>query len=261
MSNRSNVSALTEERLRFYIKDRIPPIGVCVHTSIDSTNTEAKRKATCGVEEDVLIAAESQTGGRGRLGRSFYSPGGTGAYFSLLYTPRTSVDAAVTVTCATAVAVMRAIRTLTGKEAGIKWVNDLYLDGRKVCGILCESVCVDGTVRIIIGIGINIDTSFAGTELSEIAGSLGCDSLPPAALIAEVLAELYPLLDSLQERAWLDDYRRASTVLSRRVTFTESGETREGIAVAIDGDGALIVRTDDGIDCRLFSGEITVRTQ
>lgn len=243
------------------LKERVPCPTVHVHECIDSTNTEAKRLAAQGIEGDVLIVAQRQTDGRGRLGRSFHSPEGTGAYFSLLYTPPVPMDIAVTVTCAASVAVMRAVRALTGKQTGIKWVNDLYLDEKKVCGILCESVCVDGTVRVVIGIGINIDTSFAGTELEEIAGSLASPSLDAGTLIARVLEELYPLLRAPEERAWLEDYRAASTVLSRRVRFTERGETREGVAVAIDADGALTVRTDDGEDHRLFSGEITVRTQ
>jgi len=260
MSYGYSSAASYASELRQYLADRVPPIAVQVHECIDSTNLEAKRLAVGG-SEDTLIVAERQTAGRGRLGRSFHSPVGTGAYFSLLYTPSASINAAVTVTCASSVAVMRAIRRLVGKEAGIKWVNDLYLDGKKICGILCESVCVDGKVRIVIGIGINIATSFEGTELASIAGSIGCSELSPAALIAEVLCELYPLLEDPEGREWIDDYRATSTVLSRRVSFAQEGVVREGIALSIDGDGALIVRTDDGIEHRLFSGEITVRTQ
>lgn len=253
--------SLSEENLRYHMRDRVPPLSVYVHESIDSTNTEAKRLAVGGMREDALIVAAQQTAGRGRLGRSFSSPVGTGAYFSLLYTPQTAMDTAVTVTCAASVAVMRAIERLTGKRAGIKWVNDLYLDGKKICGILCESLCVEGQMRIVIGIGINIDTSFAGTELEDIAGSIGVASLSPSALIAEVIAELFPLLSVPEHREWLADYRAASTVLSRRVRFSDGGTVREGIATAIDGDGALIVRDGEGIEHRLFSGEITVRTQ
>ena len=247
-------------QLRHCLADGVPPIEIAVHECIDSTNLEAKRLALNGAQ-DTLIVATRQTAGRGRLGRSFHSPAGTGAYFSLLYTPHTPMDTAVTVTCASSVAVMRAIRHLTGKQAGIKWVNDLYLDGKKICGILCESVCVEETLRIIVGIGINIDTSFEGTELASIAGAIGCPELSPAALIARVLCELFPLLSDAHGREWLDDYRRASTVLSRRVSFFMEGEVREGIALSIDRDGALTVCDDDGVEHRLFSGEITVRTQ
>lgn len=254
-------SALTEQNLREWMGDLVPQIGICVHECIDSTNTEAKRLAARGIAGDVLIVAERQTAGRGRLGREFHSPARTGAYFSLLHTPNVSMDAAVTLTCAASVAVRRAIATLTGKQAGIKWVNDLYLDGKKICGILCESVSVDGTPRIVIGIGINIDTSFAGTELEGIAGAIGDSDLSPVRLIAEVVRELYPMLADPADRAWLEEYRDASTVLSRRVRFTKNGETREGIALSIDREGALTVRTDDGEQYRLFSGEITVRTQ
>lgn len=256
-----DASALTEQNLREWMGDRVPQIGICVHKCIDSTNTEAKRLAADGIAGDVLIVAEEQTAGRGRLGRDFYSPARTGAYFSLLHTPAVPMDAAVTLTCAASVAVRRAIQALTGKQAGIKWVNDLYLDGKKICGILCESVTVNGIPRIVIGIGINIDTSFAGSALEEIAGAIGDSDLSPARLIAEVIAQLYPMLVSPTERAWLEEYREASTVLSRRVRFTKDGETHEGIALSIDREGALTVRTDEGREHRLFSGEITVRTQ
>ena len=260
MNQKRENACMTSDAIRSFFAGRMCDFPVYVHEIIDSTNTEAKRLAANG-ERDCLIAAVHQTAGRGRLGRSFSSPADTGAYFTLLYTPDAPIDTAVTATCAASVAAMRAIRTLTGKETGIKWVNDLYLDGKKVAGILCESVCVDGVLRIIVGIGINISTAFDGTDLEGIAGSLSCPSLSPAALIAEVVCHLYPFLSHPQDRSWLEDYRRASTVLSRRVRFTRDGETQEGIALRIEEDGALCVRTDDGTEHRLFSGEITVRTE
>ena len=261
MSNCSDGSVLRGEGLRALLGDVLSPDRIFAHECIDSTNTEAKRLATGGWTGDALIVAARQSAGRGRLGRSFHSPDATGAYFSLLYTPTVPIDAAVTVTCAASVAVRRAIRTLTGLEVGIKWVNDLYLKNRKVAGILCESVCVEGAVRVIIGIGINISTSFEGTELDCIAGSLECPALSSEALTAEVIRELYLLLADPSSREWLEEYRAASTVLSRRVRFWRDGEAWEGLALSIDGDGALTVRTDDGEEYRLFSGEITVRTQ
>ena len=195
------------------------------------------------------------------MGRSFYSPNHTGAYFSILYRPEVSVDSAVTVTCATSVAVLRAIRRLTGRTCGIKWVNDLYLDSKKVCGILTECVSIGSDTHIIVGIGVNISTAFEDTELSFVAGSLGADSLSSSELIAEVVSELLPLLDEPGKREWLEDYRRYSLVIGKKISFVQNGESREGTVLSIDDDGALFVRLNDGEVLRLFSGEISLKMQ
>lgn len=252
---------LSSEKIRKALGKRAPLLEIRTFDLIDSTNTEAKRIAAGGYGGMLLIAAEEQSGGRGRMGRSFYSPGRTGAYFSLLYRPAASLDSAVTVTCAASVAAMRAIRTLTGRTCGIKWVNDLYLDGRKVCGILTECVSDGIDSYIIVGIGININTSFADSELSDIAGSLGREELSPAEVIAEVTAELLFLLDSGCEKAWLEEYREASIVLGKRITFIENGIPKEGIAHSIDERGGLNVLLEDGKTVRLFSGEISLKMQ
>ena len=122
-------------------------ISVFAYRELDSTNTEAKRLALGGGNAPAVIAAESQTAGRGRMGRSFYSPLQTGAYFSFLYQPSAGLDVAVSVTSAVSVAVAEAILALCGVQCEIKWVNDLYCNGKKVCGILCESVTVGESVK------------------------------------------------------------------------------------------------------------------
>ena len=252
---------LSREALLGALGNCADSLDVRVLDSVDSTNTEAKRMVADGCETRTLIAARSQSGGRGRMGRSFYSPEGTGAYFSVLYRPVASVDAAVTVTCASSVAVMRAIRRLTGRACAIKWVNDLYLDEKKVCGILTECVSRGDASYIIVGIGINIRTSFEGTELAPIAGSIGEGSLSASVLIAEVVRELLPILDAPWDRGWLEEYRDCSLVLGKRITFLQNGEAREAIARSIDADGALIVECDGGEIQRLFTGEISLKMQ
>ena len=260
MSERS--FEVSKETLCACLRDRAPGITAYVYDCIDSTNSEAKRMAMQqGCDTPVLIAARAQSGGRGRMGRSFYSPSGTGAYFSILYRPTASVDAAVTVTCAASVAVLRAIRTLTGRTCGIKWVNDLYLDGKKVCGILTECQTDGASSFIIVGIGINVTTSFEETELSQIAGAIGKEPISVSELIAEVARELLPMLESPHAREWIADYRRHSLVIGRRVAFLQNGEAREGTALSIDDDGALSVRLDSGEVVHLFSGEISLKMQ
>ena len=234
--------------------------GVLVHVfdEIDSTNTEAKRMASGGFLGDALLVAHRQTAGRGRMGRSFYSPNGTGAYFSILHTLHAPLCDAVAITSAASVAVMRAIRALTGIQTQIKWVNDLYYNEKKVCGILTEAVSAGKHTHVIVGIGINLDTADFPEELSGIAGSLNA-KIDPAALIAKLYGEIAHYLQDPSSREWLDDYRAHSMVLGRRVTWIEAERARTGVAEAIDGDGALLIRDEKNDLVRLHTGEISLR--
>ncbi len=237
--------------------------SVCVRVfdEIDSTNNEAKRMALDGIDTPVLIAAERQTAGRGRMGRSFYSPATTGAYFSILYPLHTPLHSTVSITGAVAVAVMRAIRTLTGKQTAIKWVNDLYLDEKKVCGILCEAVTVGSMTHLIIGVGVNLSTKSFPNELDGRAGSLGVEGDLRAALIAEVWRTILPSLRDPHDRAWLDDYRTHSCVIGRAITWVVGEKTQQGVAVGINEDGELLAEREDGQTMVLRMGEITLRVR
>ena len=232
---------------------------VQVFDEIDSTNTEAKRMVLDGFCGDALLVAHSQTAGRGRMGRSFYSPTGTGAYFSILHTLNTSLCDAVVITSAASVAVMRAIRTLTGIQTEIKWVNDLYYNQKKVCGILTEAVSVGESAHVIVGIGINLDTADFPEELQGIAGSLGTQ-IDTAKLIAEIYRQVSLYLQAPDNREWLADYRAHSCVLGKKVAWTEAGITRVGSAESIDQDGALLIRDEKNELIRLHTGEISLRS-
>ena len=232
---------------------------VRVFDEIDSTNDEAKRMALEGVDVPVLIAADRQTAGRGRMGRSFYSPTTTGAYFSILYRLHAPLHSTVTITGAVAVAVMRAIRALTGKQTAIKWVNDLYLDEKKVCGILCEAVTVGSVTHLIIGVGVNLSTESFPDELEGRAGALGVDRDLRSELIAEVFRSILPFLNDPSDRAWLDDYRAHSCVIGREITWSVGETTHHGVAVAINEDGELLAEREDGQSVVLRTGEITLR--
>ena len=239
---------------------RDPRLCVRVFDEIDSTNTEAKRMVAGGFEGDrALLIAHSQSAGRGRMGRSFYSPAHTGAYFSVLCRVHTELCEAVTVTSAASVAVMRAVRALTGLQAEIKWVNDLYLRGKKICGILTETTGVGEDRFLIVGIGINLHTDQFPTELQSIAGSIGCAELARDALICAVYEALEPYLDTPSDHSWLEDYRAHSCVLGRPICWVREGVQNQGFAEEIDDSGALLVRDEMGERVRLFSGEISVR--
>ena len=232
---------------------------VHVFDEIDSTNTEAKRMASNGFRGEALLVAHSQTAGRGRMGRGFYSPAGTGAYFSILHTLNTPLCDAVAITSAASVAVMRAIRDLTGIQAEIKWVNDLYYNGKKICGILTEAVSAGESTHVIVGIGINLDTTVFPSELETVAGSLNAKVDAPA-LIAKIHRQISLYLQNPSDREWLAEYRTHSMVLGRLVAWTDADGTHTGVAESIDEDGALIIKNEENDLVRLHTGEVSLRT-
>ena len=256
MKKDRELDRLTDSALQVLLSDQV---SVRVLEEIDSTNNEAKRMVLEGSEGTWLIAAAHQNAGRGRLGRSFYSPEGSGVYFSILLPAPGELPNAVSITCAAAVAVMRAVRNLTGKQTAIKWVNDLFWAERKVCGILCEAVTVGEKQALIVGIGINLKSAEFPAELQSIAGTLDANDVSRTELIASVYEELSPFLKDPANRSWLSDYRAHSMVLGQRVYWIRNEERFEGVAEAINEDGTLSVRNDRGELEHLCTGEITLR--
>ena len=233
--------------------------------NINSTNSFARELFASGEgKAPALVVADSQSEGKGRMGRSFYSPSGTGIYMTLVLDV-TDCDARSTVkiTSASAVAVSRAIERITGKRVGIKWVNDLYLDQKKVCGILAESFVADGKRYVMVGVGINLSTKCFPTELSGIAGSLEA-SVEKEVRRELVLAACCEILDTYTalcggDVSYMGEYRERSVVIGRRIRFMSGERTGEGVAVSIDDSGALKVLCDGGVEISLCSGEITIR--
>ena len=230
---------------------------------LDSTNRFAKDLAAREVCQRALIVALSQSAGRGRMGRTFYSPAGSGVYFSLLFPLTVAPTAALSLTAAAAVAVMRAIRKLTGKQVQIKWVNDLYLNEKKVCGILAESIlsAEGGCSYLVLGIGVNWYSAEFPDELFSIAGSVGAIGVPREALIACVTEELLPFLEDPKDHSWLSEYRSHSAVLGKRIKWIQNDCERHGDALDIDDEGGLLVQAEDGETVLLRTGEISVRLQ
>ena len=246
------------------IEHRIKGLSLYVHREIDSTNDEAKRLIAEGKTGPLLILAETQTSGRGRQGKSFYSPEKSGMYMTFAFPSKLPLDAAVSATTAAAVAVFLAIRDLTGIETEIKWVNDLYHRGKKVCGILTEAISnfeLGQVQHLIVGIGINVKTTNFPEELAAIAGTLGADNLHRNALAARIVDRLLECLGGTGSGAHLALYRAHSMVIGREIEYTRDGVTQVGDALDIDEDGWLIVRNKDGKRVLLNSGEITVRTR
>ena len=231
--------------------------NVFCYDLIDSTNTEARRYALSGGKIPAIFIAEEQSSGRGRMGRSFYSPKSTGLYISLLLD--IPENDAVRLTTSAAVAVRRTLLRKIGADLKIKWVNDLYLSNKKVSGILAESVLVGECRFTILGIGINLDTDFSQTELRDIAGSIGISPKIRPALAADLARVLCSVLFEEEQSSVIEEYRKNSYILGKPVCFTENGETYTGVAQDITEQGHLMVLLDSGNKKILSSGEISLR--
>lgn len=237
-------------------------IKVICFDSIDSTNSYLRRILNDGEKGIVLAVSKAQTAGRGRSGKSFYSPDSGGLYMSLLVHPEIGFEAVSSVTAKVCIAVCRAIEKVTGVATDIKWVNDLYLDGKKVCGILCEAVndyknAV--TKSIIIGVGINVSTADFPEDLQGIAGSLGVSQIYCDKLVGEITTALLNLdLGELSEDE-IRFYRERSCVLGKTINYFTNGQKNTAEAVAIDSSGGLVVKNINGETLTLTSGEISVR--
>lgn len=229
------------------------------YKTLDSTNNVAKRIIAEGEDDVLLVVGEEQTAGRGRQGKSFYSPQGTGIYMSLVVHPMIELQNAVTATTAAAVAVCRAIESLTDKKPMIKWVNDIYLDGKKICGILTEAVTdfeTQTVSSVIIGVGINLTTKDFPCDVQN-ASCLNAD-VKRAELIGGVANELNRIVCSGYGE-FMEYYRSHSLVVGEDIVFIKGGVSTPARAVGIDDFGGLEVELADGTRDTLRSGEITVR--
>lgn len=235
-----------------------------VHAVLDSTNTRAKTLAAQGASHGTLVCARSQTGGRGRFGRYFHSPEAGGIYMSLILRPKLPAQRAVMVTSMTAVAVARAIERLADVDVKIKWVNDLYAQGKKICGILCEAGMdfESGQLDyVVVGIGVNTSPADFPEELQNIATSVGnaCGhDISKNRLIAEICNEMEALYGQLADGDFMQESRRRSNVIGREIIVLRGGEKFPARAIDIDDEGSLVVETESGVQT-VHSGEVSVR--
>lgn len=264
-----NNRRLTESEIRHGLSENNRNIEIYVYDSVASTNSEAKRLALEGAADGTLVVSGQQTAGRGRLGRSFYSPK-EGIYLSVIIRPRFDVSKSVLITCAAAVAVAESVKEIAGKDARIKWVNDVYVDDRKVCGILTEGITdfESGQIEaVIIGIGVNTDVSNFPDDLKRIAGAVDGD-YSASELAGAIASRTIDYAHTIEERTFIDSYRSMSTVIGKKITVYKGQykvnpeDEIEGVTAEvknIDNDGRLIVVYEDGTEEALSSGEITIR--
>lgn len=253
---------LSAEKIYGLLSDKAKILNIFCYETIDSTNNEAKRMIADGIKEPALIIANEQTNGRGRLGRSFYSPKSTGAYMSFIFHPDLELSDAVSVTTATSVAVVCAIEKLTNIKPQIKWVNDIYIGTKKVCGILTEAVTsfeVGSAHSIVVGIGINTTTERFPSDIESIATSLNLSNLSRNALIAAVADEMVNICSDLSDKSYIKSYREHSLIIGKNIDFYKNNVKYSGTAVDIDDKGGLIVKHKNGDTEILQSGEVTIR--
>jgi BirA family biotin operon repressor/biotin-[acetyl-CoA-carboxylase] ligase len=237
--------------------------AVHCYDDISSTNNEAYRLAEEGAGEGALVLAETQSRGKGRIGRKWVSPKGSGIYMSLILRPDVEIDEIPSITLVVASAIAKVIRKECSLDAMVKWPNDIFVGGKKVCGILTEMKAqTDSVDFLILGIGINVNTSSA--KLPPEATSLSAQAsktFDRTILLRRFLEELerdYLKFSSNGFAALRDECRSSSLVLGGRVNVTEHHKRIEGEAVDIDEKGALIVRTAGGELKRVFSGDVVM---
>ena len=234
---------------------------VFVLETVNSTNLYAKELAQKGAKSGSVVIANHQTAGRGRLGREFYSPENTGLYMSILLHNECTILDPSAITIAAGVAVCRAISTTCNKNPQIKWVNDIFLEGKKICGILAEAGTESGTLSyIIVGIGLNISTEVFPGELKSIAGSLNTN-VSRSIIAGEIIKEFFNLMPQCGGQELIDEYKSLSLILGKKISFTKNGETYFGIATDINIEGNLIVTLDNQETVILKSGEVSLRSE
>lgn len=248
-------------------KTRTVGRDIRVFQETTSTNDIIDKLAHDGVKEGVVVFAESQTKGRGRLGRKWVSPARRGLWFSVLLRPRLRPQAVTQLTIAAATALVRAIRSQTGLAPEIKWPNDVYLRGKKVAGILTEMNGEIDTVKyVILGIGldVNLGANEFPADLRKLATSLKIETGEPldrAELAAEILRELdrdYTRVCTGQFEAVAAEWEERCNTIGRSVAIAVGDRRLQGRAESIDADGALLLRTQHGHLERILSGNVTL---
>ena len=255
MYNEQNIKKELTENIRFIIKDEVT-----------STNDELTDLAKKGENEFTVMLAESQTSGKGRMGRTFHSPKGSGIYMSLLLRPSFLPEDCNLLTPMTAVAVARAIEEVLSVKTDIKWVNDIYLSGRKVAGILTKAAfsSQDKTDYVIVGIGINLTVPEGGfnEEIKDIAGALRKEvsSAERDRLVGVFLREFLSYYNSMPKVTFSEEYRKRLLYVGEKITVREKESFYNAKVLGINERLQLQILTESGEEKTLYSEEITIRS-
>lgn len=262
-----NSDFISKEGITLYLNDEFKYIDIYTYKKVTSTNDIAKKLALNGAKHGTIVISEEQTNGKGRLGRSFYSPANTGIYMSIILKLSLTTMDSVLITTSSAVAICDAIEKLTGINCQIKWINDIYLNGKKIAGILAktstnfESKTID---YLILGIGLNFTQpkNDFPEELRKIASSLfehNNSTINRNLLCAEIANNILNMISKIENYDFISEYKKRSIVLNQDIIYTSKGISLIGKAIDIANDGSLIVKNSDGSTKILNSGDITIR--
>lgn len=237
-----------------------------IFSSLPSTNLTAKEMASLGAPEGTVCIAETQTNGRGRMERKFYSPEKTGLYMSIILRPRIAPADALQITALSAVAVAETIEEFTGESAQIKWVNDVYFKGKKVCGILAESSLNPKSLAvdyIILGIGVNLfePKSHFPKEIKSIAGAVFSESFPEARskFTAILLKNIYKYYGALDKKEFFLPYKKRCMLTGKEVSVNTFSTIYPATVLDINNDFSLQIKLLDGTVQNLSTGEVSVK--
>lgn len=258
-----HANKISSARIRHILKKKGLKSRVIVFKSIDSTNSYAKIIAASGAPNGTIVAADTQTAGRGRLGKDFFSPSGTGVYMSVIVRRDSTACDMSLLTIAACVAVCWVIEKYTHQTAAVKWVNDIFLNGKKVCGILTEAATAADTSDMdyaIVGIGLNVSTpscKFPG-KLQYTAGSINVGDVSRNQITADIYESLSRLCEKNDTDHIIDEYRKRSLVIGKTVRFTSGGNEISALAIDINRQGNLVIKLENGQLMTLKSGEISL---
>lgn len=255
---------LSDACIQKYLTTKVLGRNLQIFPSLESTNKTAKTMAAQGAPDGTVIIAETQSHGHGRYGRAFFSPEKSGIYMSVLLRPHLKPEDALLLTSCAAVAIAHAVEQLADVSVQIKWVNDLLIHEKKICGILTEAGIgfENGALDyVVIGIGINTGKTSFPDDLKSIATSIENESGLPVSrnrLIAEVLNQLEAHIHTMHDRSFLSESRKRSILLGKAIHVITMNETYPAKAIEINDDGFLIVEAN-GQRQLLNSGEVSIR--
>jgi len=258
---------LTEVELGSLFETEFFGNKIYFYDEIDSTNNEAKKKAEDGAKQGTLVIAECQNGGRGRRGKKWISPSGSGIWMSFVLKPAIHPYGASMITLVAALSVVSALKNIKGFECNIKWPNDIVANGKKICGILTEmSSELDAVNYVIIGIGININSTEFDEEISDIASSVFLETgltikrSQVVADFAKYFEKYYSIFMQTQDmRGLIDEYNGLLVNVGREVKINNINSQFIGNAIGINDKGELLVKKQDGSVEKVIAGEVSVR--
>ena len=240
----ANLNDLSEQEIKQNLSAKHKNFDIRIFDILSSTNDFAKELINSNsFTNGTTIITNSQTNGRGRFARNFFSPANTGIYFSTIL--KKSLP----------------IKKLTNLNTQIKWINDIYLNGKKICGILVENICDFNNMQskaIVSGIGINISTENFPKDIENKAGSIMCNGLSRNKLIAEILNNLFDLSKDIYNKNIIKEYKSLSLVLNKEISYTKDNKIYTGTAIDITNTGNLVIKDDNNNISILECEEISI---